>query len=214
MKRTNILVGVLLICLSSFASSKFSSNDTSVATKMSQMNTIDMRNPYKGLPEKDNLYPCIEILAKRFNISAEDLFALINFETGGKLNPQVVNKSKTSSAKGLLQFTDGSARKLLDKNGNRMKSSYHLIKEYPTIKDQLEIPNENSKYGGPVFQYLNRLAPFKSTEDLYMAVMHPASRKTLILPTNISRKNAGIKTAKEFVALARRKVSTTGISFD
>jgi hypothetical protein len=214
MKRTNILVGVLLICLSSFASDKFSSNDTSVAAKMSQMSTIEMRNPYKGLPEKDNLYPCIEILAKRLNISAGDLYALINFETGGRMNPQVVNKSKTSSAKGLLQFTDGSAKKLLDKNGKRMKSSAHLIKEYSTIKDQLEIPNENSKYGGPVFQYLNMLAPFKSTEDLYMAVMHPASRKTLTLPANISKQNAGIKTAKEFVSLARHKVSAAGISFD
>ena len=105
MIRTKILVGVLSICLNAFgASAGLSSNEQAVTEKMSQLSTIDLSNPYSNLPENDVMFPCLEILAKELNVSSEDLFALINFETGGKLDPKIA--SKTSSAKGLLQFTD------------------------------------------------------------------------------------------------------------
>jgi hypothetical protein len=175
--------------------------------------TIDLSDPYRNLPANDQFYPCLEILAQKLNVDKADLFALINFETGGRINPQIRNRSG-SSAKGLLQFTNESARRIKDKNGKNLKSSAHLIKEYPSVKDQMEIPTRHNKYGGPVYQYLNMLAPFKSTDDLFMAVMYPPARKTGILPKHISKLNAGIKTSKQFVHMARQKVAKASVSYD
>ena len=208
MKRT-LFVGVLSLWLSTAALARLSSNNPTAVTNTESQLIIDLQDPYKNLPSSDVLYPCMEILAKRLNVSADDLFALIYLETGGKMNPQIA--SNVSSSKGLLQFTDESARRLTDKKGRKLKSSAHLIKEYPTIKDQLEIPNKNNTYGGPVYQYLNMLAPFKSSEDMCMAIVYPPGRSTGILPKWARKSNAGLKTARDFLNLARRKVAQSGV---
>jgi hypothetical protein len=207
MKRT-LFVGVLSLWLSTAAIARLSSNNPTTVTTESQL-VIDLQNPYRNLPSSDVLYSCMEILANRLNVSTEDLYALIHFETGGKMNPLVA--SKTSSAKGLLQFTDASARRLVDKHGKKLQSSQHLINVYPTVREQLEIPTKDNVHGGPVYQYLNMLAPFKSSEDLYMAVMYPPGRSTGVMPGWVRKQNAGIKNAKEFVLLAKRKVAQSGL---
>ena len=213
MKRTNILAGVLSVFLLTANGFSYSNDTTVVFAKTETQLTIDISDPYRNLPTNDQFYPCLEILAQKLNVDKSDLFALINFETGGRIDPTIKNRSG-SSAKGLLQFTDASARKLKDKNGHNLKSSAHLIKEYPTIKDQMEIPTKHNKYGGPVYQYLNMLAPYKSSEDLFMAVMYPPARKTGILPKHISVRNAGIKSAKQFASMARRKAADVSVSYD
>lgn len=211
MKRT-ILVGVLSICLNAFALDGLSSNDTAMLPIATSLNSVDVQDPYHNLPDKDIFYPCVEILAHSLNLKTEDLFALINYETGGRMNPKVA--SKNSSAKGLLQFTNITAKNLLDKNGNRLSSSKHLTEAYPTIKDQLEIPTSKNKYGGPIYQYLKKYAPFKSTEDLFISVIYPSSRRSQRLPRRISRQNAGIRNARDFVNRARRNVESSGIIYE
>lgn len=211
MKRT-IIVGVLSICLNVFALDGLSSNDTTMLPIATSLNSVEISDPYHNLPDKDIFYPCLDILAHSLDLKTEDLFALINYETGGKMDPKVA--SKNSSAKGLLQFTNITAKNILDKNGNRLTSSKHLTEAYPTIKDQLEIPTSNNKYGGPIYQYLKKFAPFKSAEDLFISVIYPSSRRSQRLPRHISRKNAGIRNARDFVNRARRKVAATGIMYE
>ncbi len=208
MKRT-LFVGVLSLWLSTATMARLSSNNPTAVTSTESQLIIDLQDPYKNLPSSDVTFPCLEILANRLNVSTDDLFALMYTETGGTMNPKIA--SKVSSAKGLLQFTDESARRITDKNGKKLKSSAHLIRVYPTAKDQLEIPNKHNIHGGPVYQYLNMLAPFKSSEDLYMAVMYPPGRSTGVLPKWARKNNAGIKTAKDFLNLARRKVARSGV---
>lgn len=215
MKRNLIVVSVLSLFLTALAGEKLSY--TNIVTSRQTLDTlpvpvvVDLQDPYINIPDENgNIYPYIEILANRFNIDTMDLFILIHFETAGTMDPAAANPK--SSSKGMIQFTNESARKLVDKNGKKLKSSRALVTAYPTAKEQLEIPNRYNKYGGPVYQYLKLLEPFKSTEDLYMAIMYPPARGAKgNLPKFISQGNLGIKNAKEYVALARKRAAQRGI---
>jgi len=86
------------------------------------------------------------------------LIDLINFESG--FNPKI--KNPFSSARGLIQFMDATAR------GMGYVDSLDLVTTHPTIADQME---------GPVTAYLKPYAPFNDEYQLYMAVFFPAARK-------------------------------------
>lgn len=85
------------------------------------------------------------------------LFDLIHFESGS--DPKASNP--LSSAKGLIQFIDSTARDLGYAN------SQDLINKHPTIPSQLE---------GPVYAYLSPYAPFNTEASLYLSVFFPAAR--------------------------------------
>ena len=85
------------------------------------------------------------------------LIDMVNFESG--FNPKA--KNPFSSARGLIQFMDATARDM------GYESSLDLVTKYPTLEDQLQ---------GPVIDYLRRYAPFETESDLYMAVFYPAAR--------------------------------------
>ena len=87
------------------------------------------------------------------------LLDLVSFETGGTFNPQI--KNPYSSARGLIQFLDATARSL------GYIDSLHLVSKFPTVKAQLE---------GPVADYLRPYGPFNSAGELYFAVFYPAAR--------------------------------------
>lgn len=88
-----------------------------------------------------------------------DLADLINFESGW--NP--LAKNPQSSARGLIQFMDATAKDL------GYSSSLDLVQKNPAIEDQLE---------GPVYQYLKRYAPYGTDRHkLFMAVIYPAAAK-------------------------------------
>lgn len=86
------------------------------------------------------------------------LIDLINFESGW--NPTASNP--VSSAKGLIQFMDSTAR------GMGYASSQDLISKHPDIPSQLE---------GPVYEYLKPYSPFGTETSLYLSVFFPAARK-------------------------------------
>lgn len=85
---------------------------------------------------------------------------MIYFETAGTNDPKIKNMG--SSARGLIQFMDSTARAM------GYAGSDDLVNKYPTFEAQLK---------GPVYDYLKPYSPYVKESDLYMAVFYPAARK-------------------------------------
>lgn len=127
----------------------------------------------------------LQIIATRLGANYQDLYNLINFESGW--NPKI--KNKLSSARGLIQFTDETAKKLGYKN------SADLVNKAPTIIDQLPI----------VEQYLMPMKPFPTTQSLFMAVFLPSHRNvspSTIMPQWVRDANPGIITVADYIRKA------------
>lgn len=128
--------------------------------------------------EKDKV---LEV-ASDLGVSYEDLYDLINFESG--FDPKAENPY--SSARGLIQFLDKTARDL------GFDDSLHLIESHPTIIDQMQI----------VYEYLVDYYPFKSRQALFMSVFYPAYRNSdpdTVFPDYIVSKNPGIVTIQDYM---------------
>lgn len=113
------------------------------------------------------------------------LAALVDFETAGTWSPAISNPH--SSARGLLQFIDSTARDL------GYADSDDLVRQHPTIEAQLR---------GPVLAYLSRWKPFPTLSALAMAVFYPAARywsETAIFPRAVRDVNPGISTVGDYV---------------
>lgn len=100
--------------------------------------------------------PIVQV-AEQIGAEPEWLAALIAFESN--FDPKAANP--TSSAKGLIQFVDTTAR------GLGYADSADLVKQHPTFMSQMY---------GPVLEYLRDYAPYSSKQELYMAVFYPAAR--------------------------------------
>lgn len=88
------------------------------------------------------------------------LAAVINFETAGTWDPQIRNP--LSSARGLIQFLDATAK------GLGFPSAAALVASHPTIESQL---------AGPVLKYFAPYKPFKTEQEFYLTVFFPKYRK-------------------------------------
>lgn len=124
-----------------------------------------------------------------FDVSAdvgarpEHLARLIEFESGW--DPKAQNKRST--AKGLIQFTDSTARDLGYQN------SADLIEKNPTVESQLK---------GPVRNYLKKYGPFSNDKELFMAVFYPKAMTWPLdrsFPDYVQRVNPGIKTVRDYM---------------
>lgn len=116
-------------------------------------------------------------------VKRDHLFNLINFES--RFNPMAMNPK--SSAKGLIQFVDKSARKL------GYTDSYDLILKNPTIETQLK---------NCVIPYLKQFMPFPTEQSLYMAVFYPVARNwplTKQFPKNVTESNPTIETPYDYI---------------
>lgn len=135
-------------------------------------------------------------IAKSLGVSSGDLYDLIKFESGW--NPSA--KNPYSSARGLIQWVDWSAREL------GYDSSEDLVLRNPTIADQLTL----------VKRYLDKYKPFNSTQSLYMAVFYPKARNW---PPNqefsdtVKKANPGIRTPLDYVNKAKGYRGIAGIVF-
>jgi len=121
--------------------------------------------------------------ANALSVPVEWLYRLIKFESG--FNPRV--KNPYSSARGLIQFTDGTARAL------GYKDSSDLVDKNRTIERQLR---------SPVLKYLSQYAPYPTAQSLYMAVFYPSFRyvspDTLFTDT-VRSVNPGIARVSDYV---------------
>lgn len=101
-------------------------------------------------------------VAGKLGVPPNWLAAVINFETAGTWNPQI--KNPNSSARGLIQFLDATAKRM------GYESALDLVTKHPTIESQLR---------GPVLKYFLGIAPkFKSKQDLWFAVFLPRYRSS------------------------------------
>jgi len=124
------------------------------------------------------------------------LYVLINFESSFK--PDAANSR--SSAKGLIQFIDSTAKKLGYEN------SQDLIDKNPTIETQIS---------GPVYNYLKQFKPFNSTQSLFMSVFYPKARNSGLhspFPAHVQKQNPGIKTPYDYIKKAFNKARLTFVS--
>jgi len=144
---------------------------------------------YKNLTESQ--LEALNETAKRIDVPASWLAELIQHESN--FNPAI--KNPHSSARGLIQFMDSTAK------GLGFKSSLDLVLQNPTIESQLR---------GPVAKYLLPYAPFSTNAELYLAVFYPALRKSgyaTLLPANVQAANKGIKTPAHYVAFQKNRLS-------
>lgn len=134
---------------------------------------------------KESELKALAEVSDSLGVSIYDLYNLINFETAGTWNPLI--KNKNSSARGLLQFTDATARTL------GYKDSLDLVTKNNSIESQLYFP---------VLQYLSKLKPFPTKQSLYMAVFYPAARQWPLnkaFPDTVKKSNPGIKTVQDYI---------------
>lgn len=133
-------------------------------------------------------------VADSLGITSDALYKLINFETAGTWNPQI--KNPNSSARGLLQFTDSTARKL------GYKDSLDLVTKNNSIESQLYFP---------VLKYLSQFKPFTTKQSLYMSVFYPKYRNVDPLthfPDKVKKVNPGIDTVQSYINKVEGKKST------
>lgn len=110
--------------------------------------------------------------------SPASLYRLILFESGW--NPAA--KNPNSSARGLIQFIDSTARDL------GYTSSADLVARHPTIAEQLR---------GPVLEYLAQWGPYPNDQSLFMGVFYPAAINWPAgkeFPAWVTEANPGIRT--------------------
>lgn len=135
----------------------------------------------------------IREIANRLGTKPEWLDALINFETAGTYDPQI--KNPYSSARGLIQVIDSTAR-----SDFNVSDSLSLVRKYPSFNAQME---------NVVYPYLAKYAPFRSKQELYMAVFYPAYRKAspdTIFPEEVRRVNKNITKVQDYVDFVDRRV--------
>lgn len=147
---------------------------------------------YPGLTASESAD--LDKVAKDISTEPEWLWEVMNFES--RLNPKAANP--LSSAKGLIQFIDSTAR------GLGYKSSADLVAKHPTFSSQLK---------GPVRAYFLSDRPYTTRQSLQMKVFYPAARhvppdttfKSLYAKAGKSsaafeKANPGIKTVADYVA--------------
>ena len=123
------------------------------------------------------------------------LDALIKFESG--YSPTI--KNKASTARGLIQFTDDSARML------GYKDSAALVTALPTFETQMR---------GAVLPYLKYWGPYPSQQSLYMAVFYPKFRYSpvdTVFPDSVQKVNPGIVTVQDYIHFVNRRISFTAV---
>lgn len=100
-------------------------------------------------------------VAARLGVPPDWVAAVINFETAGTWDPRI--KNPNSSAMGLIQFLDTTAK------GLGYTSAFDLVNKHPTIESQLR---------GPVLKYfLNHGPKFKSKQELWFSVFMPRYKR-------------------------------------
>lgn len=111
---------------------------------------------FKGLTDSEAA--ALVDTAKAIKTEPQWLWDVVNFESGH--NPQAANSK--SSAKGLIQFTDATAKNL------GYASSWDLIQKNPTYEKQMR---------GPVLKYFQGLGPpYTTRQALFMTVFFPVAR--------------------------------------
>lgn len=112
--------------------------------------------PDKFFPKKEEFLKKVVWIAEQFNVPANWLMAIMDVETGGRWEPYI--ESTRSSAKGLIQFIDATARGTFG------------------LKSSKEIPKEPIRQLDFVYVYLQRFIGDKVMTDplsFYIIIFTP-----------------------------------------
>lgn len=124
-------------------------------------------------------------VASKLGIPVEWLLSVIEFETAGTFDPAIKNPG--SSARGLIQFMDATAKSL------GYFDSLDLVQTHPTFADQLQ---------GPVLSYFLPYRPFPTKQSFFMTVFYPKFRNVApntLFPDSVRAVNPGIDTVQSYV---------------
>ena len=143
----------------------------------------------------------ISEVARKVGARPSLLDALINFETGGTYDPLIKNPRPDSTAVGLIQITDSTARDIFGMSANA------LISKYPTFDAQMEyvvLPYLQQRK-----KVFNGGAPLFSENDLYMSVFYPAymnKSPDTPFPDNVVKVNPGIRTPADYARFVNQRI--------
>lgn len=121
--------------------------------------------------------------ASRLGVPVDWLLAVIQNESGG--DPKI--KNPNSSARGLIQFMDSTAR------GMGYQSSQDLVNRFPSFESQVE---------GPVVAYYRQFGPWASRDEFLGTAFYPTYRRgklDVVLPADVRAVNPGITTLRDYV---------------
>lgn len=142
----------------------------------------------------------IQDIADRLGVPFEWLYNIIKLESN--FNPQA--KNKKSSARGLIQVIDDTARGMFHVSG-----SAELIGKYPDFSSQMD---------NVVFPYFNYYMPaggYQNEAQFYITVFYPAYRNKpldTLLPAEVRKVNP-VTTVGDYVALVRGSAPASGINY-
>ena len=145
------------------------------------------------LPDSTKLI--VQSIADENGVKPETLVGIIQNESGW--NPTIHNP--TSSAKGLIQFMDATAK------GMGYASSQDLVNQYPDIDSQLD---------GPVRDYYALYRPYNSDAAFILATFYPAWRNKpldTVMPDNVRAANPGLDTLGDYVSRVQKKITTYSV---
>jgi hypothetical protein len=141
----------------------------------------------------------LQYVSSLLGFAPEYLTKVISFESN--FDPFASNPF--SGARGLLQFTNDTAKSL------GYADATELVLSNPTVEAQLR---------GPVLKYLSQFKPFGNPfpQSLYMAVFYPAYRFSppdTAFSDKIRSQNPGINYVSDYVSkVDRRKSSVVSVS--
>ena len=140
----------------------------------------------------------LKAVANLLNIEPDWLFTVIMNESSW--DPKRANPAPHATAKGLIQFTDSTAK------GLGYASSQDLVNKCPDIDSQLR---------GPVYRYLRAYMPFKDFTDFCLSIFYPAGRKNpdAPLPAKARAMNPGFKTPRDYIPHVQRSVKGLDLSW-
>lgn len=130
----------------------------------------------------NSLYDIIGQYARALSVPVDALVRIIFFESG--FNPQA--KNPNSSARGLIQFTDSTARSL------GFNDSLDLVTRLPSIESQLTA----------IYNYLVKNHCTGVAENVYLGIFYPAALSWPLsqkFPENVTAVNPGIYTPADYI---------------
>lgn len=145
---------------------------------------------------QSELTQALIIVAQEIGADPIALSRLIEFESDW--NPNA--KNPNSSARGLLQFTDATAKDL------GYKDSLDLVSRHPDSIGQLY---------GPVKAYLSQYAPLDTEHKLYMSVFYPVAMRwdpMREFPDFVQKANPGIRSVQEYIDKVNRRLDPLALT--
>jgi hypothetical protein len=148
----------------------------------------------------------ISEVARKVGARPSLLDALINFETAGTYDPLIENPHPDSTAIGLIQINDPTAKDLFG------MSAKALVSRYPDFDSQMD--NVVLPYLEQRKRVYNADAPLFSKYTLYMAVFYPAYMNRdpdTEFPPNVQAVNPGIKTPADYARFVDARVKEAAL---